>query len=78
MAKLAGGQGLYFLGGIAIGNGLDFKGDITNPQDRYNHGMTVVTNFYKQFKSAIDPSRSKNRSKSDPTAGGRIAIQPAR
>ena len=60
------------MGGIAIGFSLDFKGDITSPQDRYVHDMTKVVDFYKKFKAVIDSGRSENRIKADPTAGGRI------
>lgn len=75
LAKLAGGKGVYWFGGIAIGGGLDFTGDITKPQDRFDHGLIVVTRFYKQFKAAIDSSRNRRqRTKPDPTAGGRIAV----
>lgn len=75
LANMAGGKGVYALGGIAIGNSLDFKGDITNPQDRFVHGQVVVTNFYKQFKQVIDLGRKRNKVKADPTAGGRIAVR---
>jgi hypothetical protein len=75
LQDMASGKGRYALGGIAIGGALDFKGDITNPQDRFVHGQVVVPNFYKQFKQVIDSGRKRNRAKADPTAGGRIAIR---
>ncbi len=77
LGKMASGKGVYSLGGLAIGNALDFTGDITKPQDRYNHGAVVVPRFYKQFKAAIDSGRKRTqRVKADPTAGGRIAVAP--
>lgn len=77
LAALAGGKGIYAIGGIAIGNALDFKGDIVKPHDRFTHGSVVVTAFYKQFKAAIASSRKRRqRATPDPSAGGRIVFQP--
>lgn len=77
LANLAGGKGIYAMGGIAIGNILDFTGDIVSATDRFNHGLIVVTKAYKQFKAAIDSARKRTqRVKPDPTAGGRISIKP--
>jgi hypothetical protein len=70
---LASGNGVFAMGGIAIGNNLDFKGDILSPSDRYNHGLNVVTKFYSQFKESITSVRGRiQQSKPDPTAGGII------
>ncbi len=73
LQELASGSGVYMLGGIAIGNALDFSGDIMKPQDRYKHGMQVVPAFYKRFKQVIESGRKRRqRSTPDPSARGRI------
>ncbi len=73
LKSLASGHDIFAMGGVAINFSLDFKGDILNPVDRYNHGIVVVTGFYKKFKLAIDEDRRTSQAvKADPTAGGML------
>jgi hypothetical protein len=73
IADLAAGSDLFGAGGVAIGNALDFKGDIMKAQDRYNHGVNVVVPFYKRFKAVIDQSRRRRQAaRPDPSAGGMV------
>jgi len=76
MTAMATGKGLMALGGCAIAGALDFRGDLRKPSDRFRHGMSTVMGFYKQFKPAIDSSRQRRqRTRPDPTAGGRIEVR---
>lgn len=76
LADLASGRGIYAAGGLAIGNALDFKGDILDPRDRFYHGAMVVKDCYNKFKQSIDSSRKRRqRAQADPTVGGRIAVR---
>ena len=44
LTKMAKGQGIY---GFGVTGPLRFDGDILNPKDRFSHGATKVTNFFK-------------------------------
>nr|WP_315422087.1 hypothetical protein [uncultured Pedobacter sp.] len=45
---MAKGRGLYSFG---VTPALRFEGNISNAQDRYNHGSGKVTNFFKLLKT---------------------------
>ncbi|MEZ2339358.1 RHS repeat domain-containing protein [Mucilaginibacter sp. RCC_168] len=44
LTNMATGSYLY---GLGVTGPLRFEGNLMNPQDRYDHGATKVTNFYK-------------------------------
>jgi len=45
LEQMAKGQGIYMFG---VSPSLRFSGSINSAQDRYNHGMTKVTSYYKR------------------------------
>jgi RHS repeat-associated protein len=51
LSRMASGQGVF---GIGLRSDLRFKGNILNPQDRFNHGAGPVTDYlilYRQWQS---------------------------
>ncbi len=49
LSRMAKGEGLYGAGYL-FQEELKFKGNILNPQDRYNHGMNRVVPYYNKWK----------------------------
>jgi hypothetical protein len=77
LKDLAAASDVLSTSGIAIGNALDFTGDILSGQDRYDHALNVVVPAYNRFESAIDGSRQRRQQAApDPTAGGMVQSPP--
>ena len=73
LRDLASGSDILGFSGMAIGNSLDFRGNILSPQDRFNHGIGTVVSTYSRFEKTIDASRDRRQqARPDPTAGGAV------